>query len=185
MMRATELAHLLMRQVLKPGDLVVDATVGNGHDTLLLAGLVGASGRVFGFDVQAAAIAETASRAADLPQVTLIRDGHETMAQHLPPDCRGRLTAVMFNLGYLPGAPRAVITRTETTLSALGQALDWLAVKGLVTLVLYPGHPGGAEEAGAVRSHAQHLPGRFAATHHARINSQGPAPELIVIERLK
>lgn len=184
MLRATELAHLLMRQSLKPGDWVVDATVGNGHDTLLLAELVGSSGRVIGFDVQEAALAAATERVDGLPQVKLIHAGHENLAEHLPVDRHKRLAAVMFNLGYLPGASKEIMTRSETTLAALKQALTHLKMHGLVTLVLYPGHPGGEEEAEAVRSYAQQLPQAFAVTGYARINSLSPAPELIVIECL-
>ena len=184
MLRATELAHLLMLQSVEPGDRVVDATVGNGHDTLFLAELVGPRGRVFGFDVQEAALAATAERVVELPQVTLIHAGHETLEEHLATHGEDRLAAVMFNLGYLPGAPKDIMTRTETTLVALEQALARIKIHGLVTLVLYPGHQGGDEEAAAVRSYAQALPQAYAVTRYARMNSAEPAPELIAIERL-
>ena len=187
-MRATELAHVLVRQSVSAGDWAVDATVGNGHDTALLADLVGPTGRVFGFDIQEAAMAATAERVGNAPQLTLVHAGHETLAEHItadgPADGHGRLAAVMFNLGYLPGAPKTITTRTETTLAGLEQALSHLRSSGLITLVLYPGHPGGAEEADAVRSYAQTLPQDFAVIHYARINSRRPAPELLAIERI-
>ena len=184
-MRATELAQLLLRQTLKAGDWAIDATVGNGHDTAWLAGVVGPAGRVFGFDVQAAALATAAERVAGMEQVTLIHAGHERMSACLPGEAKGRIAAVMFNLGYLPGADKGVITRTETTLAALGQAVDWLAMGGCVTVVVYPGHAGGAEEADAVRAFARGLPGAFAASSHGRMNTAGAAPELIVIGRVR
>ena len=37
--------HDLVRRVLRPGDVAVDATVGNGQDTLFLAECVGPTGR--------------------------------------------------------------------------------------------------------------------------------------------
>jgi len=184
MLRATELAHFLMRQSLKPGDWVIDATVGNGHDTLILAELVGSSGRVIGFDVQEAALAAAAKRVESMPQVKLVHAGHENLTEHLPADKHQSLAAGMFNLGYLPGAPKEIMTRAETTLSALRQALTHLKVHGLVTLILYRGHPGGEEEAKAVRSYAEQLNETFAVTGYARINTLRPAPALIVIERL-
>lgn len=186
MMRATEVAHLLVRQSVRAGDWVVDATVGNGHDTALLAELVGPTGRVIGFDIQEAAMAATAERVDNAPQVTLVHAGHETLAEHMVADgaADGRLAAVMFNLGYLPGAPRTITTGAETTLAGLEQALAQLRLHGLITLVLYPGHLGGAEEADAVRSFAQGLPQDFAVIHYARINSLRPAPELLAIERI-
>lgn len=183
MMRATELAHLLMHQSLNAGDWALDATVGNGHDTLLLAKSVGQSGRVFGFDVQAAAIAATAMRVEDHSQVTLFQAGHETLATHLPKD--GQLAGAMFNLGYLPGGPREIMTSTDTTLAALGQALARLKIGGLLTLILYPGHPGGDIEAAAVRAFAKNLGEEFVVVQFMRFNSDHPAPELLAIERTR
>jgi predicted methyltransferase len=188
MMRATERAHLLLSQSIKPGDWVIDATVGNGHDTLFLAKLVGPSGRVLGFDVQETALAVAAKLVDEMPQVTLIHDGHENLAKHLPANDaangEGQLSAVMFNLGYLPGGSKDIITGSQTTMSALKQALDHLKLHGLVTVVLYPGHPGGEEEADAVRSFTQDLPQDFDVLRHARTNTLAPAPELFVIERV-
>lgn len=188
MMRATERAHHLLSQSIKPGDRVVDATVGNGHDTLFLAKLVGPSGRVFGFDVQEMALEVAAKLVDEMSQVTLIRDGHENLAKHLPANDTAngdrQLSAVMFNLGYLPGGSRDIITRPRTTVSALEQALDHLKLHGLVTVVLYPGHPGGEEEADAVRSYTQDVPQEFDVSQNARTNTLAPAPELLVIERI-
>jgi hypothetical protein len=73
------------------------------------------------------------------------------MAEHLPQDWRGKVGAVFFNLGYLPGGDRGKVTRGETTLRALDAAVTWLRAGGLLSVVVYPGHPGGAEEAWAVR----------------------------------
>ncbi len=184
MQRVTELAHLLIRPSIKPGDWAVDATAGNGHDTLFLAQSVGPSGRVFGFDIHETALAATDERVRGNEQVTLIHDGHEHMSNYLPDHMRGKLAAVMFNLGYLPGAQKHDTTRTETTLAALEQAIANVRVGGVVTLVVYPGHPGGAEEARAVESYAGSLPPTFTAGYHARLNAPPSAPRLLLIERL-
>lgn len=185
MLRATELAHTLIHQTLAPGGRAIDATVGNGHDTLFLAQQVGADGRVFGFDIQEKALASTEKRLEGLPGVTLHHAGHERMADYLPEDVKGRIAAVMFNLGYLPGDDHSITTRSETTIAALDQALRLLAIKGLITLVLYTGHPGGAEETADVLAFAKELPADFTASHFARLNSSGAAPELLAIERLR
>jgi predicted methyltransferase len=184
MLRATELAHLVVRQSVRPGDWAIDATVGNGHDTALLAGLVGPSGRVFGFDVQEAALSAAAQRLRGLEQVSLHLSGHERMASVLPTAARGRIAAVMFNLGYLPGGARAIVTEPQTTLAALDQALDLLAIRGIVTLVGYPGHPGGADEAAAVRARIEQLPDAFSAARWGRLNARAPVPDLLVVERV-
>ncbi len=184
MLRAYELSHLLLRRSLQAGDWVVDATVGNGHDTLFLAQIVGPKGCVFGFDVQEEALRTAKKRLHGLAQVTLFHNGHEHLSDRLPKSASDQLAAVMFNLGYLPGGDKAIVTRTETTLSAVEQALSKLKDRGLVTLVLYPGHPGGADEAEAVRSFAANLPEAFHASQYGRINCLHRAPELLVIERV-
>ncbi len=151
--RATALAHDSIREHLKLGDVVVDATLGNGHDALFLAKLVGETGRVIGFDVQEAAIRASRDRLTEagvIDRIHLVHAGHETMAEHL----ESPVAAVMFNLGYLPGADHELITRHETTLKALGATLESLEQGGLITCVCYPGHPGGLEEAEAVMNWA-------------------------------
>jgi predicted methyltransferase len=184
MLRATQLAHLLVRHRLRPGAWAVDATVGNGHDTLFLAQTVGPSGRVFGFDIQETALTAAAQRLDGLAHVTLFHSGHECLARRIPAEAVGRLAGVMFNLGYLPGAPKSIITRADTTIAGLTQALAALAVGGVVTLVLYPGHPGGIDEAAAVNSFAQRLPASHAVCRIERLNALQPAPDLLAIERL-
>ncbi|WP_235597825.1 methyltransferase domain-containing protein, partial [Geobacillus stearothermophilus] len=58
-------ARFLLDQAVNEGDIAVDATVGNGHDTVFLAELVGERGHVFGFDIQAEAIATARARLAE------------------------------------------------------------------------------------------------------------------------
>jgi len=80
------LSHLLMRNFVQEGDRTVDATCGNGHDTLLLATLVSDSGHVWGFDIQQQAITETGRRVGDAAlsqRVTLVHAGHEELARHV------------------------------------------------------------------------------------------------------
>ena len=104
------LAHLMLRQFVHTGDTVVDATCGNGNDTLLLAELVGATGRVWAFDIQATAIGHTARKLVDAgwaERAELVHGGHEAMAERVPDG----VGAVVFNLGYLPGGDRTIITK--------------------------------------------------------------------------
>lgn len=160
MPRQTELAHDAVRAVLRPGETAVDATAGNGHDTEFLARLVGPAGRVFAFDVQPAALDRTAARlrAAGLGNVTLFCRDHAELAAAVPAGCAGRVGAAMFNLGYLPGGDKSVITRPDSTRAALSAALGLLRPGGVLTVVAYPGHPGGADDLAAVRRFVGSLP---------------------------
>ncbi len=185
MLRATDLAHLILGRALKPGAIAVDATVGNGHDTAAMAAMVGPTGHVYGFDIQGIALRVAAERLRAMPQVTLFHAGHEEMAARLPASAQHQLGAVMFNLGYLPGAAKDIVTRTATTLQALDQAMQHLSVGGIIAVVTYPGHTEGAQEAVTVRRLAERLPAAFAASTFQRANSVVAAPELVVIERLR
>lgn len=146
-------AHERIAAVIKPGDLAIDATVGNGHDTLFLAETVGVTGHVLGFDVQHAAIENTLKRLAEKnlhQRVSLLQQSHASLGDHLNLDNQQHLRAVMFNLGYLPGSDKTVVTQVKSTLAALNSVLPMLAAGGVITIMVYPGHPGGAEEAQAV-----------------------------------
>ena len=188
MMQVLDFVHAALAEALAEGDVAVDATVGNGHDTAFLATRVGARGRVYGFDVQPDALAAARRRlaAAGLDgRVTLFHQGHEHLAHALPADVHGRVRAVAFNLGYLPGSDKAVVTRPATTLAALEAAVGVLAPGGLVTAVVYEGHAGGAEEGAAVYAWACALaPGAFNVVAFRPLNRRGRPPWALAIERL-
>jgi tRNA1(Val) A37 N6-methylase TrmN6 len=138
-------ARELVTAVLKHGSYAVDATCGNGRDTVFLADLVGETGRVLALDIQHEAIIKTEKRLADAGfshRVTLVRADHAHLDQYL----EGPVDAVMFNLGYLPGGDHNTVTRPETTLPALRAAVAALAKGGVVTVVVYTGHAGGTQE---------------------------------------
>jgi SAM-dependent methyltransferase len=183
-------AHRCAAEGLTRGDLAIDATVGNGHDTLFLLRQVGASGRVLGVDIQADALSATRKRvheadAALLDHLRLVHDGHEALREHVDPADAGRVGAVMFNLGYLPGGDHRITTRPETTVPALRAAFDLLRPEGgVLTVVVYPGHEGGAEEAAAVAEWAVGLSqahGR--AFWYQFANASGAPPRLLAVEK--
>ncbi len=177
-------ARKLVTGALKHGDLAVDATCGNGHDTLFLAGLVGQAGRVLAFDIQEEAIVRTRERlsAAGVDsRVTLIRHCHAGLAEHLD----SPVGAVMFNLGYLPGGDHSTVTGAETTLPALRAALAALNRGGVITLIVYTGHPGGKEEYEALVAYAVSLPQQeFTVLEYRFINQANNPPLLLAITRL-
>lgn len=143
------LTHLLLRRFVHPGDRVVDATCGNGKDTLLLADLVGENGQVWAFDIQAEALARTQQRLLEAGlagRVTLLDLNHIELASQVP----APVTAVIFNLGWLPGGDRSVVTGPDSTLPALQGALQLLTPGGLLLITCYPGHEQGAVETDAV-----------------------------------
>lgn len=188
-LRVTELAWEFLRPILEPGDIVVDATAGTGQDTVFLCQCVGESGRVFAFDIQAAALQQTRDnleKSGSANPVTLIQQSHEFMVDTLVTAGIGAqaVKAIMFNLGYYPQGDQTIITTVETTMVALDGALSLLAPGGLITLCLYPGHPGGLAEAQTVLAWCKALKAPFVAHHFQTLNRESP-PILVLIQRTR
>lgn len=143
------ISHELIKRVVQQGDAVVDATMGNGNDTLLLARLVGEKGKVYSFDIQECALANTRNRleeAGVTDYVELIKDGHQNIDLYVPKGIR----AVMFNLGYLPKGDHSIGTKADTTIEALKKSMELLMVGGIIMLVIYYGGDSGFDEKEAV-----------------------------------
>lgn len=184
------MAHKLAGGRLQPGDAAVDATAGTGADTLFLAKACGPKGRVFAFDIQPQALNLTRERLdkgapSSLAGVTLIERSHAEMGAALPAEVHGRLGAVMFNLGYLPaaGADPALITLPDSTIPALEAAVRLLRPRGILTAVLYPGHPGGETEAAAVEAWAASLSAADGQAIVYRQLQRPAAPYLVAVEK--
>jgi len=174
-MKPLHLAHELVSAVVTPLCIAIDATCGNGHDTVFLAGL---AGHVYAFDVQQQAIESTRNRLvqANLQhRVTLINDGHQNIAKYV----RQPIRAAMFNLGFLPGSDKSVITTPDTTVEALDACLDLLEGGGLITVMVYPRHDGGSVERDAVLAWSR---GHDAVIHG---DASGLSPFLVVIPSRK
>lgn len=175
----------LVEPALFPGARAVDATMGNGKDTLWLCRLVGETGRVFAFDVQPEAVARTRAllEAEGMSgRAALFCEGHQRMAEFVP----GPVDVVMFNLGWLPGAEHAVTTQASTTLAAAEAALALLKPEGLMTICAYPGHDEGARELEALLAWAKALDGRkWDAMLRCYLNQPGMPPQLIAVKRKK
>lgn len=177
----------VLGRCIRPGDACVDATMGNGHDTLFLAQAVGPQGTVYAFDIQSDALRKTAGRLAEAGTadwVRLIEDGHENAGSHIDPAHAGSLAAVTFNFGYLPGSDKSVVTRPETSLRALETLLAMLRPGGIASLTLYTGHPGGQDEADALLDFCRSLDFRtFPVSRYEFVNKPGPVKTLLLIQR--
>lgn len=152
-MRLTEKVHLLLTAHLQPGDHAIDATAGNGHDTLFLAQKVGPSGKVIAIDIQATAIQTTQERLVKAhlgTQVDLEVGDHAKILDGRSKDPTSEVSAITFNLGYLPGSDHSIQTQAERTLPALEHSLSLLKAGGLLCVTAYRGHAGGQDEADRV-----------------------------------
>ncbi|MGI9239610.1 MAG: tRNA (mnm(5)s(2)U34)-methyltransferase, partial [Verrucomicrobiales bacterium] len=156
--------------------------------TLFLAKAVGNGGKVFAIDTQEEAIESTRKRldaSEHSKPVEYFCGDHADMAEHIPSGKHGKIKAIMFNLGYLPGGDKSATTTWPTTLKAIRAGLELLGDEGLITIVVYPGHPAGAQEAIALDKFATQLPpDRFSVVRYGFTNPEHrERPYLIAIER--
>jgi ubiquinone/menaquinone biosynthesis C-methylase UbiE len=181
---AVLISHQIMARVIQPGDTVIDATCGRGKDTLFLAQLVGPRGRVYAFDIQNEAIASTRElldRNKCLNQVVLINADHSRMTDYI----EDHPSACMFNLGYLPGGDHSLTTGSKDTRQALSAGMSILKPGGIISLVFYPGHPGGQEEMETIEKYLSGLPQQlFEVTKTRFLNQINSPPQIICIEKL-
>ena len=180
MKRPLEMAHDFLAQVITQEDIVVDATMGNGHDTLFLAKL---AKQVYSFDIQKQALEKTSQRLqeAGLTNVELLLQGHENVDQFVR-----EVKAAIFNLGYLPSADKSIITQPQTTLEALEKLCQMLVKGGRISIMIYYGHEGGDIERDAVMDYVSQLPQQeYTATIYRTLNQINNPPFLVMIEKLE
>ena len=196
MLKQLEMAHWMLKDIIKTNDVVVDATMGNGYDTQFLAEL---GANVYAFDVQEEAINETEKRLDDAgiknqifeknlsnlltePSVNLVLSGHEKLSEYV----KEPIKAAIFNLGYLPKTDKSVVTKADTTLTALDALTNQLVVGGRIAIMIYYGHEGGMEEKDAVIKWTSSLPQKdWEVTSYAPLNQIHTPPILVLIEKRK
>ena len=172
-----------IRQQVQEGDFCIDATMGNGNDTLLLTQLCGETGTVLGFDIQEQALETTRKRLLDKQapkNYKLLLESHANMAQYAKPDS---VSCIVFNFGYLPGGDHSLATRGETSVCALTQALTLLKKGGMISLCIYSGGDSGFEERDQILAWLKKLDSRkylvIKSDYYNRPNNP-PIPVLII-----
>lgn len=183
--RVLQYAQHLLNEAIEEGDTVVDATAGNGHDTLYLAQLVGDSGQVFSFDIQKEAVDATLHRLLDNAlehRAIVLKDGHENVAKYVDKP----VGAAIFNLGYLPGSDHNIVTKPNTTIQAIEELLKLLKIGGMIILVIYHGHEGGKAERDAVIDYVSALPQKYVhVLRYEFLNQQNDPPFIVALEKVK
>lgn len=183
--RVIQYAQSLLKMAITEGDIAVDATAGNGHDTLFLANLVGDDGYVYAFDVQKEAVDATLHRLLDNAlehRAIVLNDGHENVAKYVTNPIAGAI----FNLGYLPGSNHAIVTKPNTTIQSLESLLKLVKVGGMIVLVVYHGHEGGKQERDEVIQFVSDLPQKYIhVLRYEFINQKNDPPFIIALEKVK
>ena len=185
-----DLAHHYWSKLIEIGDTVVDATCGNGHDTLKLCQLALSKdkGKVYAFDIQAEAIAAAKEHlAAHLSNEVQKKIEFQLRSHATFPESLNKQSVKLFvyNLGYLPGGDKAKTTLQDTTLQSLQHAAQLLAPAGAICVTCYPGHAEGAKEQESVLTFAAALPpNEWSCCHHVWTN-RTLAPSLLLIQKVK
>ena len=176
---------------------LVDGTCGNGHDTLFLAetaspflaSLPQVQINLLAFDIQATAVAATQERlhGQSFPQnltLSYFNQGHEHAAKHCPPKAPPILA--VYNLGFLPGSDKAVITTPDKSLASFEGLLPLMPPRAMFVIHAYGGHQGGLNEVKAVRHWAASLPeDQWTARCYETITPVKNPESLFIIEKLR
>ena len=184
--RVLPFSKRLISMVVNEGETVVDATAGNGNDTLFLAQHVGETGKVIAFDIQQEALDSTRARLEKegvTTPVELILDSHANVKQYVD----GKIGGAMFNLGYLPYSDDlTVVTEPDSTVQAVDRMLDLLKKDGIITISVYDGHEGGPEERDALLDYVKRLHQKDAhVIRYELLNQRRNPPFLIAIEKMR
>lgn len=198
----TDLAMHLVRPYIRAGSTVIDATCGNGYDTVSLAKAMmeedsqncltnddQSKSRLFAFDIQQAAIYSTEKSlkesglysSAYVPEIHLICDSHENMDKYAK-----TADVIVFNLGYFPGGDKSITTNAASTLQALNKGVLLLHKDGVICITMYSGHEAGALEKDKILRFAESLNSSdFHVAYVNMINQHSNPPEILLITRKK
>ncbi|CRX38042.1 tRNA (mnm(5)s(2)U34)-methyltransferase [Estrella lausannensis] len=183
---ACDLAHSLWKPLIKEGDTLIDATMGNGHDTLFLAKLLlgFSQGTLHSFDIQEKAVEKTKLLLeSTLPshegRVHLHLESHDNMECHV----KDPVKLIVYNLGYLPGGDKTITTEVDSTLKSIDMGMRMLDKGGVLSITCYPGHEEGLREEQALSQLFQKWPPDHVSVSHFRLLNRRKAPSLIIVQK--
>lgn len=154
-----ELSHAFLQDILHPQALVIDATLGQGKDTLFF--LQQHAGCIHAFEIDEQVMEETAALLEAEQKKLQEQDPHRKQSRMILHPCshdemgillnqeKGKVDGIIFNFGWYPKEAGRSETLPETSARAVEQALELLRPKGRMALVFYD-HVHAAEEQQAV-----------------------------------
>jgi hypothetical protein len=149
----TALAHQMWSSVIRPNvDTVIDATCGNGNDSVAIASMLFNDNdddpfaitepQLLCIDIQQEACDTTRSRLAELLHTDIMTCNVNVLCtSHSPlprPRDESSVGLVCWNLGYLPQSDRAMLTQMESTIASIADAALMVRVGGMISVATYP-----------------------------------------------
>lgn len=180
MIQPQNITDYFIETYIKPGSVAIDATAGNGNDTLKLCKAVGKDGKVFAFDIQETAVKSTKKLLEQnkISNAEIVLDSHSNMDLYV----KDKVNAVIFNLGYLPGSDHSIHTKAETTTVAIEKSLELLSDDGFVSVTVYYGKNSGTEEKNAVMDFLSKIDHKkYTVLSHDFLNRPNNPPITVII----
>jgi len=172
-----------IKKTLKEDSIVIDATMGNGHDTLFLRKQLNDDGFIYGFDIQKAAIERTKDRLVQnncYDHVKLIHDSHENFKKYI----EAPVDLILYNLGYLPKGDKSITTESDQTLKSVKEGMGLLRSGGVIIITVYPGHLPGALELEVLSDYLKTInQKKYAVMKVDFFNYKNKPPVVFMIER--
>ena len=175
--------HEIIRSQARTGGLYIDATMGNGNDTLMLCELAGEAGEVFAFDIQEMAVKNTRERLEKhgvLERAEVLLESHTNMGKYAS---EGTVNCITFNFGYLPGGDHSLATKKDTSIEAIHEGLRLLKKGGMLSLCIYSGGDTGFEEKDGILEELEDLDGKkylVIESRYANRKNNPPMPVLVI-----
>ena len=132
MFKIVEFSHLLISEYIKNSNLdfirALDATCGNGFDTIYISNLLENKGSVDAYDIQLEAINHTKKLLEEnnISNVTLIHNSHEYIDAT-------KYDLAIFNLGYLPTYDKTITLLNSVNGSAVSSKLRNVRARNTVS----------------------------------------------------
>lgn len=180
-----KVAQMLLHDKIKIAKVMMDATCGNGFDTLFMAENSDVNSEIFAFDIQAEAIASSKGLLSEknlYDKVTWICDNHINFDQYI----KNKIDVAILNLGYLPNGDKNCTTEAATTIILLGKLISCLDIGGVIAITAYPGHREGFDENVKLQSFLQQLNSKvFTIGTFKMLNHSDRAPVFYILEKVR
>lgn len=182
--KIVDFVHMMIKSSYKDikNLILVDATAGNGFDTLFLCEL-SKDNFVYSFDIQKIAVENTKKILTqnNCTNCRVILDSHENFDNYIEEE----IDVCMFNLGYLPQSDKTIKTNYITSIKAISKVINKLSLCGRIFICAYKLHDNGFESNEILNYISKLDNNKYNVLKISLLNKSNMPPEIYVIERCK